>query len=119
MRYNIRLLDNYNSEQDRLERGTLEDFIEYNEKFYLDRWLPSSEAITYKLSAIKKWISIRDELTYTSDCDQYVGEWKYLDIADRHTKYGHCFIYIHPEKKLWRINATAAEFYGNRGERYE
>lgn len=69
MRYNIRLLDNYNSEQDRLEQGTLEDFIEYNEKFYHDSWLPSSEAITYKLSAIKKWISIRDELTYTSDCD--------------------------------------------------
>ena len=92
-----------------LEEWKLSDYENYNDRF--DRGaFRGSEATKFKISAIKRWLSIKDELTYTDDTS---GEgWKYLDIKDGwHSKYGLNFILIHPEKKLWRIKLTGDEFY--------
>ena len=93
----------------RLSEWKLSDFEKYNEQ-YDNGAFRGSEATKFKISAIKRWLSIRDELTFTDDIS---GDgWKGLDIVDGwHTKYGTNYIMIQPEKKLWRIRLTGDEFY--------
>lgn len=97
------------TEQQQLLEWKLSDFENWNDRYDKGAFR-DSEATKYKISAIKKWINMRDELTFTDD---YSGDgWKYLDIVDGwHTKYGTNFIMIHPEKKLWRTRLTGDEFY--------
>lgn len=92
--------------------GSFEDFVKYNEEYDNDSFLQSSEATKFDLDAIKRWLSIRDGLTYTREFD---GDWKALDIREFHTKYGTSYIYIDMKNKLWRTRTTASEFYGRPG----
>lgn len=71
----------------------------------------------YNLIVIRKWISIRDNYTYTEDTSG--DNWKYIDIKENHSKYGTNYIFINSNRKLWRIKTTGAEFYGTRGEPFE
>lgn len=106
-----------NTIKDTLAECTLNDFEEYNERYDKGAFR-GSEACRYNINAIKKWLSIRDDLTYTENTS---GDgWKYIDIIDGwHSKYGTGFIYIQPKKKLWRIKQTSNEFYNHTGEPLE
>lgn len=74
-----------------------------------------SEWTPYNLSAIKEWIDMRDEYTFTDNEDEiYKGDWEQLDIKEYHSKYGTNYIYIDNERKLWRIRETAGEFYNHK-----
>lgn len=94
---------------DTLKNWTLEQFAHENEigvKAYRgSEWKP------YDLAAIKKWISIRDNYTYTDGYSP--GTWEALDIKTSHSKYGTNYIYLDHERKLWRIYETISEFYGD------
>ena len=90
--------------------GSFDDFVKYNEEYDNSSFL--SEAAKFDLDAIKRWLSIRDGLTYTKEFD---GDWKALDIREFHTKYGTSYIYIDMKNKLWRTRTTASEFYGRPG----
>lgn len=93
----------------RLLEWNLKDFEAYNAK-YDSGAFRGSEATKYNLNAIKKWIYLRSDLSYTEDTS---GDgWKYLDITDGwHSKYGTNYILIHPKKRLWRVKLTGNEFY--------
>lgn len=93
----------------RFENWTLEKFKEYN-KAYDEGAYKFSEAMKYDLDAIKKWISIRDTLTYTEDCSG--NNWKYIKLyTGCGTKYGTKWIFVDLDRNLWRIQVTANEFY--------
>lgn len=89
-------------------------FESYNEGFKTDKYR-LSEATPYNLNAIKKWIDIRDDYTFTdNESEIYYGDWEQLDIKEYHSKYGTNYIYLDHERKLWRIRTTGDEFYNHR-----
>ena len=93
------------------------DFFEqFNEKYDKAAY-NLSEVTKYNLTVIRKWISIRDNYTYTEDTSG--NNWKYIDIKEDHSKYGTNYIFIDSNRKLWRIKTTGAEFYGTIGEPFE
>lgn len=95
---------------DTLSRKNYNYFEQYNERYDKGAF-SGSEACAYDLAAIKKWISIRDNYTYTDNCEG--TNWKYIRIVRRgtETKYGTKYIFIDPDRKLWRIKTTGQEFY--------
>lgn len=91
---------------------TLEDFAKYNEDYDAGKFR-GSEAEKYDLEAIKKWISIRDDLRYTDNTDG--NSWQELCIIQpqTRTKYGCAYLYIDLKRKLWRFIQDGSEFYGH------
>lgn len=92
-----------------LETSALRDFVAENES-HSNPMYRGSEWTPYNIEMIEKWIELRNGLTFVDD---YVdGDWYALDIKTRHSRYGTNYIFIEPNKKLWRIRETASEFYG-------
>lgn len=98
----------YHTNRDLLEKGTIEDFEQYNKDFEAGKFY-GSEATPYKLDNIAKWINIRDEYTFINDYEP--GNWYTLPLSIYTTKYGSDYIFIEPDKKLWRTARTREEFY--------
>ena len=101
----------------KLANWDLEDFENYN-KQYENGDFRGSEATPYNMNAIKKWLSIRESLSYCDD-ERTPGEWEALDIKKFHSKYGTNYIFIEPKQKLWRVSQTGDEFYNGPAKRYK
>lgn len=91
--------------------GSVNDIKSYNESIK-DSIL---EVRPLDLPTMKKWITIRDEYTFTDDKDDIRGgDWEQIDIIyGSHSKYGINFLYIDKKRKLCRVKQTVDEFYGN------
>lgn len=99
-----------------LAKMSFEYFENYNRQ-YENGAFRGSEARPYNLSAIKLWLSIRDNLTYVDDyCE---GEWRTLTIVKSCSKYGTNHVFIDIKNKLWRTTQTGCEFYGDIPRRFE
>ena len=105
-----------NKEEKGLLNGDITFFINYNDEYYNDEYR-LSEMRPFNLDIINKWIAIRDDYTYTED-DSGDG-WYCIDVTLSHSKYGLNYIFINPEKKLWRTRESASEFYGSRPPMFE
>ena len=92
-------------------------FFERFNRDYDNGLFRGSEATKYNMVIMRKWLAIRDNYTYTEDTSG--NNWKYIDIKEDHSKYGTNYIFIDPDRKLWRIKTTGAEFYGDKGEPFE
>ena len=90
---------------------TIEDCEKFNREYDENREkYRYTECSKYDLGAMEKWIRVRNNLEYTEDTSG--GKWERLTIKQFKTKYGINYIYIDPERKLWRYMDSASEFYG-------
>lgn len=105
-------------EHEIVEKGTLQDCIDYNDEYDNSTTMCYSEATKFDLDAMKTFLSIRDRLTHTDDCDAK-GEWRTLRTAQNPKKYGMNYIFIDVKGKQWRTRQTASEFYGYRPPEFD
>lgn len=93
------------------------DFFEDYNKRYKNGEFRGTESNPYNLDAIKYWLSIRDDYNFT-DNENEPGDWEYFDITNSRSKYGTNYIFLEPNKGLWRTRENAAEFYGDLPKRH-
>lgn len=100
-----------------IEKGSLEDFENYNREYDKDKYTQYSEARKFDLNAAKTWLAIRSALTYVDEYSE--GDWRTLQIVESRSKYGTNYIFIDLENKRWRTRPTAGEFYGYTGKTFD
>lgn len=97
------------SEKAVIEKGSLEDFENYNREYDKDEFAQYSEARKFDLNAAKIWLAIRGALTHVDEYSE--GDWRTLQIVESRSKYGTNYIFIDIENKKWRINPSIVEWY--------
>lgn len=96
--------------KDVIEKGSLEDFENYNREYDKDKFAQLTEARKFDLNAAKTWLAVRGTLTHVDEYSQ--GDWRTLQIVETRSKYGDNYIFIDLENKRWRTRPSIGEWYG-------